>query len=167
MPNLPCATLKNIFSEKFLQIVIKVSVAVSIFSKILCFQRILLKTLRRMRLNYENCFLEENLILEVKTTFRLQKPHCENVWWKHIKNESWKCYLGNREQKLMFLVVSRSDVHFDFEHPFFACPIGRAILLRAPRKKFVHLWNITREMFFFKKHAKKEVGSFLKKLYMW
>ena len=26
----------------------------------------------------------------------------------------------------MFLVVSRSDVNFRFDHPFFGCPIGRA-----------------------------------------
>ena len=33
----------------------------------------------------------------------------------------------------MFIVVSRSDVHFGFEQLFFACPIGPAILL-ARRK---------------------------------
>ena len=60
---------------------------------------------------------EEHLILDVKTTSRLQKPHCENFWWKHIKNESLKFHLGNKEQKAIFLVVSRSDVHFGFEHP--------------------------------------------------
>ena len=48
--------------------------------------------------------------------------------WKSNKNESCKCYLGNKEQKSMFLVVSRSDVHidFDFACPFVPCPIGRA-----------------------------------------
>ena len=55
-----------------------------------------------------------NTLLEVKATFRLQKPHCKNFWWKHIKNVSTKCYLGNKEQKAVFLVVPRSDVHFDF-----------------------------------------------------
>ena len=30
---------------------------------------------------------------------------------------------GNKEQKVIFLVVSRSDLHFGF-----ACPIGSAIL---------------------------------------
>ena len=45
----------------------------------------------------------------------------------------------------MFLVVSRSDVHFGFDHPFFECPIGRARKIarpksRAPKKKFVHPW---------------------------
>ena len=35
--------------------------------------------------------------------------------WKSNKNESCKCYLGNKEQKSMFLVVSRSDVHIDLD----------------------------------------------------
>ena len=51
----------------------------------------------------------------VKPIFRrLQNPHCENFWWKHIKSESCNYYLGNKEQKAMFLVVSESDVHFGF-----------------------------------------------------
>ena len=48
----------------------------------------------------------------------------------------------------MFLVVSGSDVHidFDFAQPYyFACPIGRASKIappknRACRSKFVQLW---------------------------
>ena len=36
-----------------------------------------------------------------------------------VKNEGCKCYLGNKEQKTMFLVVSRSDLQFGFEHLFF------------------------------------------------
>ena len=60
-----------------------------------------------------------------------------------IENEGCKCCLGNKEQKVMFLVVSRSDVQFGFEHPFFACPIRRANKIahlknRALIKKFVH-----------------------------
>ena len=44
-----------------------------------------------------------------------------------IKNKGCKCYLGNKEQKSMFLVVSRGDMQFDFEHAFFlrARKIGR------------------------------------------
>ena len=54
-----------------------------------------------------------------------------------------KSYLENKEQKSMLLVVSRWGVHFDFEHPFFACPIEGASEFvrpknRGPRKKFVH-----------------------------
>ena len=67
-------------------------------------------------------FFEEHLILEVKTTFRLQKYHFESIWQKHIKNESCRCYLGNNKQKAMFLVVSQSDAHFGFEHYFFCLP---------------------------------------------
>ena len=51
--------------------------------------------------------------------------------------------LGNKEQKTMFLVASRSDVQFGFDHPFFAYPIGRVSKIarqksRELRKKFVH-----------------------------
>ena len=76
-------------------------------------------------------FFEAHLILDIKTTIRLQKPHCKNFGWKYICNESCKSCLGDKEQKAMLLVVSRSDVHFSFDHPFFAKS-------RAPRKKFVH-----------------------------
>ena len=82
-------------------------------------------------------FFEKHLILDVKTTLRLQKPHCGNFWWKHIKNESCKCYLGNKEQKAMFLVVSWSEVHFSFERTFFCVPDGGHPKNRAPGRKFV------------------------------
>ena len=32
-------------------------------------------------------------------------------------------YLGNKEQKAMFLVVYRSDAHFDLARQFLACAI--------------------------------------------
>ena len=91
-------------------------------------------------------FFQEPHALEVKTTFRPQKPHCEKVWWKHIKNERCKCYLCNKEQKAKFLVVSRSHVHFGFEHSLFLRARSSAqIKLRAKnlahRKKSVHPWN--------------------------
>ena len=82
-------------------------------------------------------FIEKHLTLDVKTTFRLQKHHFENISQKHIKNESCKCYLGNNEQKTMFLVVSQSDAHFSLKHPFFECPIRHARKLRA--RKIRHL----------------------------
>ena len=46
----------------------------------------------------------------------------------------------------MFLVVSGSDVHFSFDHLFFASPIERASkLVRpkswVPKKKFFHPCN--------------------------
>ena len=33
-------------------------------------------------------------------------------------NESRKPYIDNKEQKLLFLVVSQSEVHFDFDFAF-------------------------------------------------
>ena len=50
----------------------------------------------------------------------------------NVKNESCKCYLGNKEQKAMFLVVSRSDVHFSFEYTFFYMPDRARMKNRAP-----------------------------------
>ena len=107
-------------------------------------------------------FFETHLILDIRATFTLKNPNCKNFWWNYNKSESYKPYLGNKEQKLMFLVVCQSDVHieFDFVSPFFfffffACPIGRANKIvgpknRARRSKFVqpckniffteHLW---------------------------
>ena len=71
---------------------------------------------------YWKLVFEGHPILDAKATFKLQKPHCKNFWWKHIKNESCKCYLGNKEQNSTLLVVSQSHVHFGFEHPFFHMP---------------------------------------------
>ena len=50
-------------------------------------------------------FFQEHLILDIKTTFRLQKPYFENFWCKHIESESYKWYLVNKEQKAMLLVI--------------------------------------------------------------
>ena len=98
----------------------------------------------------DGCVWIMKIVLSEASYFRrwnnIQKAHSENFWWKHIKNESCKCYLGNKEQKAMFLVVSRSNLHFGFDHPFFffffACPIGRESKIarpkiRPPAKKFV------------------------------
>ena len=68
---------------------------------------------------------EAHLILDIKTTIRLQKPHCKGFWWEVIWNKSCKFLLEQKEQKAMFLVVSRSDVHFGFDHSFFVCPNER------------------------------------------
>ena len=53
-------------------------------------------------------------------------------------------YVGNKEQRLLFLVVSQSDAHidFDFARPFFACSIGHVNNIVRPkfqgrRRKFV------------------------------
>ena len=105
-------TLKNICSEIFLQTIIKGSVAEFIFNKIPCFQHIFQNTFRQMRLKNENY---THLILDIQITLTLQRSHCKDFWWNYTKNESCKPYLGNREQKWLFLVVSLSDVHTDFD----------------------------------------------------
>ena len=56
-----------------------------IFNKIPRFQYIFLKTFRHMRLYDEKLLFEKHLILDVKTTLRLQKPHSENFWTLKIK----------------------------------------------------------------------------------
>ena len=52
--NLSVAVLKNIFSEHFLQILIRTSVAEFIFDKTLCLQHICLEMFRGMSLKFEN-----------------------------------------------------------------------------------------------------------------
>ena len=69
----------------------------------------------RMCLKYENCSLRRILF----QTFK-QHSHCKSLiaksfWWNYNKSESCKCYLGMKEQKWMFLVVSQLDVHTDFD----------------------------------------------------
>ena len=59
------AVLK-IFVRKFSAKHIKASLAEFAFSKIPCFQYILLKTFKRMRLNYVNCFLRRILFYILK-----------------------------------------------------------------------------------------------------
>ena len=70
--------------------------------------------------------IEEHLVLDIKTTIRLQKLHCKNFWLKNVCNERGNSCFDDKEQKARFMVVSRSDLHIDFDHPFFACPIRRA-----------------------------------------
>ena len=73
---------------------------------------ILLNTFRRMRLKFENYTLSRMTFITL---------HSEN---KSLI-ESFKSCLGHKEQNAMVLVVSRSDLHFGFEHPFFPLLIGR------------------------------------------
>ena len=40
----------------------------------------------------------------------------------NIKNEGCKCFLGNKKQRAILLVVSRSDVQFGFEDSYFCVP---------------------------------------------
>ena len=68
-----------------------------LFSKMPCFRRACLNTFRRMHLKYEKYsdFAHSN-------SSRLQKFHCKNFSWKHIKNEGCNCYLSNKKQKAIF-----------------------------------------------------------------
>ena len=133
--------LKNFLFESFLEIIIKASVADFIFSKIPCFQHILLNKYRRMRLKCEKYYLRRILFRHHK------KQHLDykSLIAKQL-NESCKSCLGNKDQKLMFLVMSRSGVRFVFEHLFFASTTDRASKIarpksRAPRQKFFHPWH--------------------------
>ena len=49
---------------------------------------------------------------------------------ENLKNEGCKSYLGNKEKKRMFLVVSQSGAHFGYEH---LCPIGHASKTARPK----------------------------------
>ena len=81
-----------------------------IFRKTAYFQHILTNNFRRMRLKYENFPLKSiSHISDIQTTFRLKKSYYKNCQWKYIKTENNKCYLDNKKQKAMFLVVSWSD----------------------------------------------------------
>ena len=82
-------------------------------------------------------FFETHLILDIRATFTLKNPNCKNFWWNYNKSESYKPYLGNKEQKLMFLVVCQSDVHieFDFVSPFF-------FFFRARSGAQIKLWAL-------------------------
>ena len=67
-------------------------------------------------------------------------------------NESSKPYLGNKEQKLLFLVISQSDVHtdFGFSRTFFAC-----LKNQAHRSEFVQpcsgraTWNYAMSLLYY------------------
>ena len=64
----------------------------------------------------------------IQTSFWLQKTHHNNFWWKYIRNECQRSYLGN-----MFPAVSHMKAHFGFVCQFFACPIGRASKISCPK----------------------------------
>ena len=64
-------------------------------------------------------YFEAHLILDVKTKFKLLKT----LVAKTFDGNTTKMKVVNAiyvVKKAMFLVVSPSDVHFDFERPFFA-----------------------------------------------
>ena len=131
--SVPCLS-QEYFSAIFLQIIIKGSVAEFIFIKIQCFQHIPQNTFRRMRLMYENYFLRRILFETFQTTFTLCKILIAKTFDEiTIKMKASSPILGNKEQKLLFLVVSELDlpIEIDFAPVFFACPIRVQIKLRA------------------------------------
>ena len=110
--HLPRAVLRNVCLENFLQINTEASVVEFIFRKTPCFQHILMNNFRQMRLKYENFSLRGTSdISDIQTTFKLKKFYCKNCQCKYIKNENDKCYLDNKKQKTMLLVLSWSDAH--------------------------------------------------------
>ena len=59
----------------------------------------------------------------------------------NTKNESCKWYLGNQEQKTIYLVLPRSDILFSIENKFFCVPDWARRKNQTARKKFVHPWT--------------------------
>ena len=68
---------------------------------------------------------QKHLILDVKTTFRLQKPHCKHFWWKDIKNESCKCYLGKKRVESNVSSGVSIGLALSFWAPFFLGHLDR------------------------------------------
>ena len=61
-------------------------------------------------------------ILDIKVKLTLQKRHDKIFWRMYVINKIFNCYLVNKEQKLMFLVVFWSNVDFGFARQFFCQP---------------------------------------------
>ena len=80
------------------------------------------------------------VISDIQNTFRLQKLHCTTFQWKYNKSKNRRSYLGVKFlKKQMFSAASQSDAHYNFAHPFFACPIGS--LNKIARPKNWARWN--------------------------
>ena len=133
--------LKNMCSTNFLQNIIKSSVTEFIFSKILYFRHILLKTFRRNCLKYENYSLRRMLLRAFK-----QQPDYKSLTAKTFErntSEISKSYLGNKEHKinvsrrLSFVQALRSCKPSSFYEPNqpFTCPKNFAC-----RIKFFQPW---------------------------
>ena len=100
-------------------------------------------------------FFETHLILDIQITFTLCKGTIAKTFKKNCnKNESLKPYLGNKEQKLLFLVVSQLDLGIDFvfarplflfNFVFFASPRGRANEIAYPKNR-VHISNFVQSL---------------------
>ena len=73
-----------------------------------------------------------HLILDIKTTIDFYK----SLILKMFDGNTFKIKAASpvyvKKHKAIFLVVCLSDVHFGFDDPSFACPIGRARKNCAP-----------------------------------
>lgn len=83
---------------------------------------------------------KDRIILTVFLFF-LQKPH-----FKNAKMKAWSPNSGNKERKATFLVLSRSDVHFDFESLTFTYTFGSGSKITRPKSwarkiRFVKTWK--------------------------
>ena len=96
---------------------------------------IFLNAFRRMRASMKTVYWEASYLKysnkHSDSCMKLQRSHCKNFWWSQVtslkSNERHKFYLGNKEQRAMFAVVSRSGAHFGF-----ACPIRCRIKIKPP-----------------------------------
>lgn len=83
---------------------------------------------------------KDRIILTV-FLFLLQKPH-----FKNVKMKAWSPNSGNKERKATFLVLSRSDVHFDFESLTFTYTFVSGSKITRPKSwarkiRFVKTWK--------------------------
>ena len=95
----------------------------------------------------------------IKTTIKcncvvsLWRTFVRQFFCKLLSKYQWQSLcLGNKEQKLLFLVVSQSDVHidFDFARPFFCVFDWAQIKLRS---KFVQPWILGETIWNFISHV--------------
>ena len=90
------------------------------FSKVLCFQHILMNTFRRVRLKHEHYHLRDiyfrhsSSIAAWKIKSLIAKTFDKNTWKKY--------YLGKTRTKALFPAGSPSDLYFRLAFPFFECP---------------------------------------------
>ena len=124
--------LKNICLAIFLQNVIKGSVAEFIL-KFRAFKIFFWIPLdgyvwsMRIILWYASYFGHSNNI-------HTPKPHCKNFWWNYNKNDTCTRNLGNKEQNLLFLVASQSDVHIEFDFASVSLRARSVFQIKFPRK---------------------------------
>lgn len=75
-------------------------------------------------------FFEMHLIVDIQKIFSYLSETTKRLIVRAFdeNNEIHKSYLRNKKHKVMFVVVSWSDMHFGFAHPFLRVQVG------APKK---------------------------------